>query len=46
MRKIVPHLRFDKEAVEVAEFHASTFGASHVKSVTTIGDTPFGSWTW
>jgi predicted 3-demethylubiquinone-9 3-methyltransferase (glyoxalase superfamily) len=41
---ITPHLWFDQEAVEAAQFYASTFGRdSKVKNVTTIHDTPSGS---
>lgn len=44
MQKITPHLWFDKEAVEAAEFYVNTFGAnSEIKDVTTIHDTPSGS---
>ena len=41
--KILPHLWFDKEAVEAAKFYASVFPDSHVDSVTTIpAETPSG----
>jgi predicted 3-demethylubiquinone-9 3-methyltransferase (glyoxalase superfamily) len=41
--KIVPHLWFDKEAVEAANFYASLFPESRVDSVTPIpADTPSG----
>ena len=44
MRTITPHLWFDKEAREAAEFYVSTFGAgSRVVNVSTIHDTPSGS---
>lgn len=43
MQKIVPHLWFDKEAKEAAEFYTSFFEDSAVKEVTTIHDTPSGS---
>lgn len=44
MQKITPHLWFDKEAKEAAEFYASIFGeGSKVKNVTTLSDTPSGS---
>ncbi len=42
MQKIVPHLWFDKEAKAAAEFYATTFPNSEVKSVSTIHDTPSG----
>jgi len=42
MQKIVPHLWFDKEAVEAAEFYASVFPNSRVKNVNVIHDTPSG----
>ncbi|MEA2701335.1 MAG: hypothetical protein QOE22_44 [Candidatus Parcubacteria bacterium] len=40
MQKIIPHLWFDKEAKEAAEFYASTFPEGKVTNVTTIHDTP------
>jgi predicted 3-demethylubiquinone-9 3-methyltransferase (glyoxalase superfamily) len=42
MQKITPHLWFDTEAVEAAEFYASTFPDSKVTNVTTIHNTPSG----
>lgn len=42
MRKITPHLWFDTEAVEAAEFYTSTLSDSRVTNVTTIYDTPSG----
>src|SRR6266496_1880029 len=42
MHKITPHLWFDTEAVEAAEFYASTFPDSKVTNVTTISNTPSG----
>ena len=42
MQKIVPHLWYDKEAREAAEFYASIFPDSKVTSVTTLHDTPSG----
>lgn len=42
MKKIAPHLWFDKEAVEAAEFYASTFPDSRITNVTTLYDTPSG----
>jgi predicted 3-demethylubiquinone-9 3-methyltransferase (glyoxalase superfamily) len=41
-QKIVPHLWYDKEAVEAAEFYASTFPDSRVTHTTTLRDTPSG----
>lgn len=44
MQKITPHLWFDKEAKEAAEFYVSVFGEnSKIKNVTTLHDTPSGS---
>ncbi len=40
--KIVPHLWYDKEAKEAAEFYASIFPDSKITNVTTIHDTPSG----
>ena len=42
MQKIVPHLWFDKEAKEAAEFYTSTFPDSKLTNITTIHDTPSG----
>jgi predicted 3-demethylubiquinone-9 3-methyltransferase (glyoxalase superfamily) len=42
VQKIVPHLWFDKEAKEAAEFYTSAFPNSKVTNVTTIRDTPSG----
>jgi predicted 3-demethylubiquinone-9 3-methyltransferase (glyoxalase superfamily) len=42
MRKITPHLWFDKEAKEAAGFYASLFPDSNVTNITTIHDTPSG----
>jgi len=42
MQKIVPHLWFDKEAKETAEFYTSTFPDSKLTNITTIHDTPSG----
>jgi predicted 3-demethylubiquinone-9 3-methyltransferase (glyoxalase superfamily) len=42
MQKITPHLWFDTEAVEAAEFYSSTFPDSRVTNVTTIHATPSG----
>jgi predicted 3-demethylubiquinone-9 3-methyltransferase (glyoxalase superfamily) len=40
--KITPHLWFDKEAREAAEFYTSIFPNSKITNVTTIRDTPSG----
>ena len=41
---ITPHLWYDKEAREAAEFYVATFGRnSKLNDVTTIDDTPSGS---
>jgi predicted 3-demethylubiquinone-9 3-methyltransferase (glyoxalase superfamily) len=40
MRKITPHLWFDKEAVEAAGFYTSVFDDSKVTNVTTIHGVP------
>lgn len=48
MQKIVPHLWFDKEAKEAAEFYVSVFGGgagnaeSKITNVSTLRDTPSG----
>ncbi|MDF2789937.1 MAG: 3-demethylubiquinone-9 3-methyltransferase, partial [Neobacillus sp.] len=41
-QKIVPHLWYEKEAKEAAQFYASIFPDSKVTHVTTIHDTPSG----
>jgi predicted 3-demethylubiquinone-9 3-methyltransferase (glyoxalase superfamily) len=43
MPKITPHLWFNKEAKEAAEFYCSVFPGSKVTSVTTLHDTPSGT---
>jgi len=42
MRKIIPHLWFDKEAKEAAEFYVSVFSNSKITSSSVITDTPSG----
>ena len=42
MQKIVPHLWFDKEAKQAAEFYTSVFDNSKIISLNTIPDTPSG----
>ena len=40
---ITPHLWYDKEAKEAAEFYVSTFGGnSKIENVTTLENTPSG----
>lgn len=40
MQKIIPHLWFDKEAKEAAEFYTSLFPESRVINTTVLRDTP------
>lgn len=40
--KITPHLWFDKEAKEAAEFYCSIFPDSKITNITTLHDTPSG----
>lgn len=42
MKKIVPHLWFDKEAKEAAEFYTSVFERSKITKVSKITGTPSG----
>jgi len=42
MQKIVPHLWYDKEAKEAAEFYTSLFPKSKITNITTLHDTPSG----
>jgi predicted 3-demethylubiquinone-9 3-methyltransferase (glyoxalase superfamily) len=42
MKQITPHLWFDKEAREAAEFYCSVFPDSRITNVTTLHDTPSG----
>jgi len=43
MQKIVPHLWFDTQAKEAAEFYVSAFGnGSKINSITTLHETPSG----
>jgi predicted 3-demethylubiquinone-9 3-methyltransferase (glyoxalase superfamily) len=42
MQKIIPHLWFDKEAKQAAEFYISVFDNSKISTITTIHDTPSG----
>lgn len=41
--RIVPHLWFDNQAKEAAEFYTSVFEDSRINSMTTLHDTPSGS---
>jgi len=41
--KITPHLWFDKEAREAAEFYTDLFPKSKIKSTTTLNNTPSGT---
>ncbi len=43
MQKITPHLWFDKEAGEAADFYTSVFPDSRIKNKTTLHDTPSGT---
>ncbi|HZT33765.1 MAG TPA: VOC family protein [Bryobacteraceae bacterium] len=42
MQKITPHLWFDKQAREAAEFYVGVFPGSRINSVTTLSGTPSG----
>lgn len=42
MQKIVPHLWYDKEAKQAAEFYTSIFPDSNITNITTLHDTPSG----
>ena len=42
MQKIVPHLWFDTEAREAAEFYRGVFPDSEISNVSTLRDTPSG----
>jgi predicted 3-demethylubiquinone-9 3-methyltransferase (glyoxalase superfamily) len=42
MKKITPHLWYDKEAKEAAEYYVSVFPNSKINSVTTLHNTPSG----
>jgi predicted 3-demethylubiquinone-9 3-methyltransferase (glyoxalase superfamily) len=41
-KKLTPHLWFDKEAKEAAQFYASVFPDSRITNVMTLRDTPSG----
>jgi predicted 3-demethylubiquinone-9 3-methyltransferase (glyoxalase superfamily) len=42
MQKIIPHLWFDTQAKEAAEFYTNAFPRSKTLTVTTLHDTPGG----
>jgi predicted 3-demethylubiquinone-9 3-methyltransferase (glyoxalase superfamily) len=42
MQKITPHLWFDQEAKEAAEFYTSVFPKSKIKDTTPLHNTPSG----
>jgi len=42
MQKITPHLWFDKEAKEAAEFYTAVFPDSKIINITTLHNTPSG----
>ena len=42
MKQITPHLWFNKEAREAAEFYCSVFPNSRITNMTTLRDTPTG----
>ncbi|KND50951.1 MAG: 3-demethylubiquinone-9 3-methyltransferase [Parcubacteria bacterium C7867-007] len=42
MQKIIPHLWFDTQAKEAAEFYVSAFKDSKITNITTLQDTPSG----
>lgn len=42
MQQIIPHLWFDREAKEAAEFYTSLFPDSRITHTTTLNDTPSG----
>lgn len=42
MSKIIPHLWFDTQAKEAAQFYTSVFSNSRINSIRTIHDTPSG----
>lgn len=43
MQTITPHLWFDREAKEAAEFYTSVFASSKITNLMTLEDTPSGS---
>ena|SRR5438093_12427712 len=43
LKKITPHLWYDKEAKEAAKFYTSIFPDSEITNITTLHNTPSGS---
>ena len=43
IKKIIPHLWYDKEAIKAAEFYISIFPDSKIINISSIHDTPSGS---
>jgi len=43
MQKIIPHLWFDKEALEAADFYVDVLPNSRVKNTNVLRNTPSGS---
>lgn len=43
MRKIIPHLWFDTQAKEAAEFYVSVFPGSELRKSSRLDGTPSGS---
>src|SRR6202049_5179899 len=43
MQRTTPHLWFDKEAKEAAEFYTSIFKDSQIKNTATLHNTPSGT---
>lgn len=43
MQKIIPHLWFDTQAKEAAEFYVSVFENSKIKQIGQLHDTPSGT---
>lgn len=41
-QKIVPHLWFDDQAIDAAEFYTNIFPDSEITSLSTVNDTPSG----
>jgi len=42
-QKIVPHLWFNQEAQEAAQFYTSIFPDSEITNISTVHDTPSGN---
>lgn len=43
IKKIIPHLWYDKQAKEAAEYYVAVFPGSEITNITTIRDTPSGT---